>query len=316
VPPSRFESRTRLVASARLPGQSSWSSSIAAVKTFATLPGHEHLRRVPCALCGGSTFARLWECGDFRFVRCRGCGLIQQNPQSEPTEVASRYDESYLHYEEQNQFAFRDLELLALGDVGLATAAEPLFARAREEGRKPRVLDAGCATGALLDALRDLGWEPQGVEISVAQAGYGEARFGLPICAGTLESATFPVASFDLVHASHLIEHLGDPAAFLDEAARVLATGGLLALTTPNADGLQARLFGPRWRSAIYDHLYLFSLRTLLSLLEPRPFAILAFVTWGGWARGLRPAFVKRPLDHLAKRLGFGDVVAILARRL
>jgi SAM-dependent methyltransferase len=270
---------------------------------------------VPCGLCGGASFSRAWDCGEFSFVACRRCGLLQQNPQSLPSAVAARYDEAYLRYEEENQFAYRDLELLALGDLRLDSESAPLFERARAGGRRPRALDVGCATGALLAALRDSGWEPQGVEISREQASYGERRFGLPIFAGTLEAAAFTSASFDLVHASHLIEHLNSPASFLEEAARVLAPGGLIVLTTPNAAGFQARLLGPRWRSAIYDHLYLFSLRTLRALLESRGFALVRVATWGGWARGLRPAFAKRPLDALAKRWGFGDVMAILARR-
>jgi SAM-dependent methyltransferase len=270
---------------------------------------------VPCDLCGGGEFSRHWDCGAFAFVRCRRCGLVQQNPQSLPESVAARYDEAYLRYEEEHQYAYRDLELLALGDIGLEAAAGPLFARARAAGLRPRVLDVGCATGALLAALRDSGWEPQGVEISEAQAQYGEARHGLPIHAGTLEAAAFPAGRFDLIHASHLIEHLNSPASFLDEAARLLAPGGLLALTTPNADGLQARLLGRRWRSAIYDHLYLFSLRSLRELLESRGFVVLRSATWGGWAKGLRPACIKGPMDKLAKRCGFGDVMAILATR-
>lgn len=273
------------------------------------------MRTVDCALCGGSSFARRWDCGAFSFVACRRCGLIQQNPQSLPSAVASRYDESYLRYEEENQYAYRDLELLALRDLRLDEAAGALFERAAAEGRRPRALDVGCATGALLDALREGGWEPQGVEVSAAQASYGEARHHLPIHAGTLESAAFPSGRFDLVHASHLIEHLNEPAAFLNEAARVLAPGGLLVITTPNAAGFQARLLGPNWRSAIYDHLYLFSTRSLRALLAARGFVPRAQATWGGWAGGLRPAFIKAPLDRWAKRLGFGDVVAILASR-
>jgi len=273
------------------------------------------MRRLSCGFCGGESFRRGWDCGAFAFVGCHRCGLLQQNPQPDPTAVASRYGEAYLRYEEANQYAFRDLELLALGDLGLEAAARGIFDRAAGEGHKPRVLDVGCATGALLAALRDKGWDPQGVEISAAQASYGATHHGLPIFAGTLESAAFPAASFDLVHASHLIEHLNDPASFIDEAARVLEPGGILALTTPNADGFQARLLGPAWRSAIYDHLYLFSRRTLVALLESRGFSVSASVTWGGWAKGLRPAFVKRPLDVLAKRMGFGDVVALLARK-
>lgn len=249
--------------------------------------------------------------------------MIQQNPQPEPAAVAARYGApssgrsgaDYLRYEEANQFAYRDLELLALADIGLEEASRALLARAAALGGRPRALDIGCATGALLAAFRDRGWEPQGVELSAAEARYGAERYGLPIFAGTVESAAYPKGSFDLVHASHLIEHLNDPGAFLDEVGRVLAPDGILALTTPNADGLQARLFGPAWRSVIYDHLYLFSKRSLAALLESRGFSISASVTWGGWARGLEPAFLKQPLDRLAKRFGFGDVVAILARR-
>ena len=248
-------------------------------------------------------------------MRCSCCGLIQQNPQSEPEAVAARYDEEYLRYEEKHQYAYRDLELLALGDLGLDARSAPLFAAAATEGLRPAALDIGCATGALLPALRERGWAPQGVEISEAQARYGESRHGLPIFAGRLEEARFPDSSFDLVHASHLIEHLNDPASFLDEVARVLSPGGLLVLTTPNSDGFQARFLGRRWRSAIYDHLYLFSLRTLRALLQAKGFVVEREVTWGGWATGLRPAFIKKPMDKLAKACGSGDVMAILAKR-
>jgi SAM-dependent methyltransferase len=251
----------------------------------------------------------------YAFVRCASCGLVQQNPQSEPEAVAARYDEAYLRYEEEHQYAYRDLELLALDDLGLDARSASLFASIETNGRRPVALDVGCATGALLVALRDRGWKPQGVEISEAQARYGEDRHGLPIFAGRLEEAGFPDASFDLVHASHLIEHLNDPASFLGEVSRVLAPGGLLALTTPNADGFQARLLGPRWRSAIYDHLYLFSLRNLCALLESKGFAVEQKVTWGGWAAGLNPTFIKKPMDKLAKAQGWGDVMAILAKR-
>ncbi|MDP3179383.1 MAG: class I SAM-dependent methyltransferase [Spirochaetaceae bacterium] len=282
------------------------------MKTFSTEPRSERLRPVPCALCGSESFALRWDCGSFAFVRCRECSLVQQNPQSEPSEVASRYGESYLEYEAANQFAYRDLELLALADLGIAGPAEssPQAKDAR------RALDIGCATGALLDALRGKGWEPQGVEICAPAAEYGRRRFGLPIHTGTLESASFPSASFGLVHASHLIEHLNDPFAFLLEARRLLAPGGRLVLTTPNADGFQPRALGPAWRSAIFDHLYLFSLATLASLLAKAGFTIERSVTWGGWAKGQRPAFAKPVLDRLAKILGAGDVCAVSARHL
>ncbi len=255
----------------------------------------------------------LWNCEGFSFVRCPRCGLIQQNPQPEPEAVRRRYDESYLKYEEEHQESYRDLELRALEDLGFDEAVAPLFESARRRGTRPCLLDVGCATGALLSTLRDRGWDCVGVEISSAQAAYGRQRYGLDIIQGTLESARFAERSFDLVHASHLIEHVNDPLSFLREARRILKPEGLLILTTPNADGLQARLLGSRWRSAIYDHLYLFSLRTLGAMLDSCGYAMTRFITWGGWARGLRPACIKPLLDRFAKRCGQGDVMAILA---
>jgi 2-polyprenyl-6-hydroxyphenyl methylase/3-demethylubiquinone-9 3-methyltransferase len=43
--------------------------------------------------------------------------------------------------------------------------------------------------------------------------------------------------SFDLITCLEVIEHVADPAAFLQALARRLAPGGLLILSTPNATG-------------------------------------------------------------------------------
>jgi SAM-dependent methyltransferase len=153
------------------------------------------------------------------------------------------------------------------------------------------------------------------VETCEPAARYGRERFGLDIRATILEKAGLESGSFDLIHASHLIEHLNDPRAFVDELLRLCSPGGAIILTTPNIAGLQARILGSEWRSAIYDHLYLFSTRTLDALLAGRGLRVVRTATWGGWAAGLEPSFIKRPLDFLAKRLGFGDVMAFLCRR-
>ncbi|MEI6388917.1 MAG: class I SAM-dependent methyltransferase [Spirochaetota bacterium] len=183
---------------------------------------------------------------------------------------------------------------------------------ARSEGRAARVLDIGCATGALLASLRDEGWDCAGVEVCVPAADYGRERFGLDIRPTVLEKAGFAPGSFDLIHASHLIEHLNEPGAFLACARNLLASGGRILITTPNISGFQARLLGSRWRSAIHDHLFLFSRRSLARLLSESGFRIRSQVTWGGWAAGLKPAFLKPLLDPLARRTGQGDVIAFL----
>jgi SAM-dependent methyltransferase len=283
-----------------------------AVKTWSTPVISQKSRPVPCALCGGGSFKPALECEGFSYVRCGGCGLVQMNPQPLAEEVGRRYGDDYLEYELANEKPFLELQLLALGDAGFWDLEEEL--KSRLAPVRPRVLDCGCAAGTLLKELRDRGWDCAGVEICPAEAEYARRERGLDVRSLALEENRFPGASFDAVLASHLIEHLNSPAAFVSEVRRILAPGGFFIVTTPNIDGFQARLFRGRWRSAIFDHLYLFSVKTLSRLLEQAGFVIEKTITWGGMAAGTAPKPVKRLVDKLAKKHGFGDVMLMRAK--
>jgi 2-polyprenyl-3-methyl-5-hydroxy-6-metoxy-1,4-benzoquinol methylase len=274
------------------------------MKTFSNPAKSEPKRPIPCALCGGGEFLPLWNLEGFGFSRCPACGLVQQNPQPIPESVLGRYSGEYLDYELRNESAYLALELQALRDVDF-----PM------EGEGRSFLDVGCATGALIQEMSVRGYRASGVEVCKETAEYARAQRGLDVRTDTLERAGLAPLSFDFVHASHVIEHLNDPGLFLREARRVLSDSGRLVVTTPNSDGFQAGIFGPRWRSAINDHLYLFSYSTLTRLLEKEGFRTVRHMTWGGWARGAKPEFLKKPLDRLAKRLGMGDVMVIAAEK-
>jgi 2-polyprenyl-3-methyl-5-hydroxy-6-metoxy-1,4-benzoquinol methylase len=281
-------------------------------KTWSTPVGIEEKKSIPCILCGSASFKPSLQCEGFSYVRCAKCGLVQMNPQPELNGIKRRYGEShgqdYLAYELANEKAFLDLALLALKDSGFEEIEKSLLAK-----NKARVLDVGCATGSLLATLCQRGWETVGVEISGPQAEYGRLNRNLDLRNGSLEEIHFPDGYFNVAIASHLIEHLNDPASFVLEVCRILASGGYFFVTTPNISGMQARLFGSRWRSAIFDHLYLFSVKTLTRLLAEKGFAIEKISTWGGLAKGSAPEKVKCLFDKAAKRFGFGDVMIIRA---
>jgi 2-polyprenyl-3-methyl-5-hydroxy-6-metoxy-1,4-benzoquinol methylase len=237
------------------------------------------------------------------------------NPQPLEEEVKKRYGgagygEDYFAYELANEDNFLNLQLLALADTDFGELESEL----KQNNRKPRALDIGCATGSLLAVLRERGWECTGVEICGPQAEYAKKRRNLDVRSLPLEENHFPDSSFDVVLASHLIEHLNDPAGLARELRRILVPGGHFFVTTPNIAGFQARLFKKRWRSAIFDHLYLFSVKTLSRLLRENGFAIEKISSWGGLALGTAPAPVKRLFDKAAKRFGFGDVMIIRGR--
>jgi 2-polyprenyl-3-methyl-5-hydroxy-6-metoxy-1,4-benzoquinol methylase len=238
------------------------------------------------------------------------------NPQPVKDEIKARYvskfGKDYLSYEIENENSFLQLQKLALKDADFYKTEKILMAAKTDT---PSVLDVGCATGTLLAFLRNRGWDVKGVEISPA-AEYACNIRQLDVRDIPLEETSFPQCSFDIVLASHLIEHLNDPFNFLEEVHRILKDNGLIFITTPNINGLQAHLYGGKWRSAIFDHLYLFSGRTLKKMLKKAGFKVEKVSTWGGIAAGLAPSWIKKSADFLAKRFGFGDVMIIRARKL
>jgi 2-polyprenyl-3-methyl-5-hydroxy-6-metoxy-1,4-benzoquinol methylase len=277
-------------------------------KTYSSLPGSERFLSTPCPLCGAQERAPFLSCDGFLFVRCTACRAVYQNPTPVFEDLRRRYGENYFAYEHENERNFFHLMELGLRDVGF---------EARTAGfASPRTfLDVGCATGMLLESMQGKGWMVKGVDICRESAEYGRRHRGVDIFAGTLREADFADGSFSVIHFSHLIEHVPDPRGFLAEVLRILKPGGFAVITTPNVDGFQARLFRSGWRSAIADHLVLFSRRTLGKLLRDSGFTVLASVTWGGLAVGTAPLLVKKPVDRLAKRLGFGDVVLFLTAK-
>lgn len=102
-----------------------------------------------------------------------------------------------------------------------------------------RVLDAGCGTAygtALLAAAGAR--EAVGVDraADVVAAARGRVPADVRLVEGDLADLPFPDDSFDLVVCFEAIEHVDDPDRCLDELARVLAPGGLLAISSPNRD--------------------------------------------------------------------------------
>lgn len=243
------------------------------------------------------------------FIRCESCGLWRQDPQPEREAIIARYGDEYLDYETKRHMEYRAISLLSLAEAGL----DPRHSTA-PDGRIRSIVEIGCATGALLAAFKDALWDAFGVEAGPSMAAYARSTFGLCIATGTIETAGLQDGAHDVALATHLIEHLNDPRSFLRAVRQALRRDGTLYLVTPNSDGFQARLLGERWRSAIRDHLYLFSVRTLSALLVSEGFSIEYTGTWGGWPAGMKPVFLKKPLDHAVKRLGWGDVMVLRAR--
>jgi SAM-dependent methyltransferase len=99
-----------------------------------------------------------------------------------------------------------------------------------------RYLEIGCGFGLGLDiARRSLGWDVTGLDPSPFAAA-GRALLGLPIAPRYLRPDDPLAESFDIVHASEVLEHVADPLAMLQTLHRALRADGTLVLTTPAAE--------------------------------------------------------------------------------
>jgi len=109
-----------------------------------------------------------------------------------------------------------------------------------------KILDIGSGEAFFkffFDAMSDKQLEWHGIEVWKERAAFCR-HVGYQIAEETLESGTLPYAdaSFDVVLASHVLEHLPNPAAIIAEMGRVLKKGGVILIGTPTKPPIIAEL--------------------------------------------------------------------------
>jgi len=201
---------------------------------------------------------------------CAVCGTIYTTLDSTVTP-----EESYGEYYTAKN--------LVVPEFIMARAAEIM--RGFDGSRKNnRMLDIGFGSGVILEAARDQGWNPFGIEVSLPAVEQARLK-GFDVFHGTLEEAHYPGDHFDVITASEILEHLPDPQSVLKEIARILRPGGMFWATTPSATGLSFRMMGIDWGMvAPPEHSQLFSVKAVKKMLRDAGFSDVEVKT-----HGLRP---------------------------
>jgi SAM-dependent methyltransferase len=111
-------------------------------------------------------------------------------------------------------------------------AAVPLLDAAQVRPAS-RVLDVATGPGHVAAEAAGRGASVTGMDIAAVMAELARRTYpGLVFQQGDAEALPFPSGSFDAVVANFAIPHLGRPEQAVAEAARVLASGGYVSLTT------------------------------------------------------------------------------------
>lgn len=210
-----------------------------------------------CPYCGGLLSDKsLWTVADylrlapghFEFHSCSACGSLALQPVPSAESLRGYYPDSYIfpagksspvgetlrRYE--NALFYRPmlrLDAEIVGKLGLIVNA--------------RILDVGSGEGRMAAFLRDLGFDVEGLELSLAAAHSARERFGIAVHTASLEEhARQYRGKYDVLTMYNVLEHFGDVSSALSAARDLIRKDGWLVLKVPLCDGLSVKMLGRR----------------------------------------------------------------------
>ena len=264
-----------------------------------------------CPLCGSEASEVRYQVRNrhaesprrFTFVECGECGLVYLNPRPGGDAMADYYPPTYdLYASSSSELSVPERWIVR---YGLWKRCRPLV-RHRSPGR---ILDIGCGKGHFLAAIRDMRWEPVGIDSNPDAVESARDDLQIEAYCRRFRDNEFAAAAFDAVTMWDSLEHLHEPREALLEVKRILKPGGLLLLRVPSLDSLDARLFGAFWAGLDPPrHLTVFSRETLVRLLTETGFTVER-----SWCMsGSHASFVLSLRSYLEQRGSNGVAGAVL----
>lgn len=154
-------------------------------------------------------------------VACGSCGLLVRNAHQTPP--AQNYSEEEY-------------------DPAVIERLYPQYLDAFRRKEKPyrsllpagaRVLEIGSHYGAFLDTAGEWNWSAEGVDVGEDTTRFARSK-GFTVHNCELPACHFPGEHFDGVFIWNCFEQIPDPKPLLTECRRILKSGGLLTVRTPN----------------------------------------------------------------------------------
>jgi SAM-dependent methyltransferase len=165
----------------------------------------------------------------------------------------------------------------------LRTEVEDDLASRFGGSRACRLLDAGCGTGGMLDALRDAHpeWETTGLDFSAVAVEYCRGRGFADVIKGSMDEMPFPDTSFDVVISLDVLCHkeVSEERA-VSEIARVVKPGGYVILNLPAFGLLRGR------HDVAVHSARRYTIERVRRLFKPVNVRVETILYWNAWLFG------------------------------
>jgi cyclopropane fatty-acyl-phospholipid synthase-like methyltransferase len=133
---------------------------------------------------------------------------------------------------------------------------------------KGNILDMGSGTGSFVNEMKQNGWLVTGLEPDEDARKTAKELYQLELH-DTKELYQLSTGSFDAITMWHVLEHVHDLSAYIQQLKSILRDNGKMLIAVPNYTSLDAKVYQQYW--AAYDvprHLYHFSPRSVQILME------------------------------------------------
>ena len=245
---------------------------------------HFNYREEKCSHCGVDDSDELYVIDDFdegrlRFVTCRRCGMIYQNPCPTAESLAEFFSsEGFVSAKD----AGADYEKLTgywdyLADEPfLLKLAEYRLKRIQKitGDKKLRFLKIACGPGTFLHVAKQHGHEALGVDTSTIFCKVARDRYGVEIINTSCETVDLGERRFDVAMIMGALGNLNDDVACIQKLYDHLDEGGLLVMNYPAADSWLIRFQGKNNFNYRPPTLRMFAAKTLEKVVEKIGFEV------------------------------------------
>jgi SAM-dependent methyltransferase len=219
------------------------------------------MKDIQCPICSKSNLTEhLWESRDadkLTIMQCRNCSHVFQ-----------KFDQFTDIYTDG------EFSVLARGSSKIpdrkkiAALDEQAFSRYKFYSKyiqpATKTLDAGSSIGSFVHLMKLNGKEADGLEPDRHYASFSSEQYFIDQMNLFLEQCPAE-KRYNLITSFHVIEHVTDPAVFIEKSAELLLENGRILLECPSWEN---RIFGSRKQTIWKPHLHYFTLKSLYFLLD------------------------------------------------
>jgi len=207
-----------------------------------------------------------------KVYRCNQCGLLFLYPQMTPEEERIFYEKEYGEiYSTEKGVTPADLFKSRQPDASLYHALAKDYLSKDSE-----CLEIGCASGYFIESIKNEVKNISGIESHKILSQYCR-DLGIKMFDRLADCAC---QSYDVIFLFFVLEHIGDPLAFLKEINKHLKNDGKVFIMVPNINDALLTLYDiPAFRDYYYTpaHQFYYSKETLKLLLEKAGYGKIEF---------------------------------------